>query len=298
MSINFYNLDMTGQQIKARLNQMGDLQAMQESINNMRTKLSNWRPVIVSVPDIIDEGDGQPNQYTFTYYPYDNQSTPVAYQSFKVYNGSKGSQGVQGVGISAITPLDNTPRLLFTLSDPASPGQTPRTIDVNIGATLRSVTTSYNTSNTAPINSSGVSESIYNVYENVLNAGHGTTPYSVGVDAFRTFVSTHEVTMPNEEQQSLGLEPAQQYSSYIYRNVSNLTIDNGAETPYPVNDIWLKFYTAVEGSSVSVTWPESWTFIGAKPAFGLGEVWEISVKDGVVVAVKVGNQSSQENNNG
>lgn len=295
MSINFYNLDMTGQQIKARLNQMGDLQAMQESINNMRTKLSNWRPVVVSVPDIIDKGDGQPNQYTFTYYPYDNQSTPEAYQSFKVYNGSKGSQGVQGVGISAITAVNNPPRLSFTLLDPRTGSTSQQQVDV--GATLRSTINNYDTDNTAPINGAGVSASIYNVYGDVLNVGHGTKPYSVGVDAFRTFVSMHEVTMPSEKY-TLELQPGWQYLSYICRNVSNLTIDNGAGTSYPINDIWLKFYTAAEGSSVSVTWPESWTFIGAKPAFGLGEVWEISVKDGVVVAVKVGNQSSQENNNG
>ena len=62
--------------------------------------------------------------------------------------------------------------------------------------------------------------------------------------------------------------------------ISTLTIN------YPTGqfEAWLKFTTASTGA-VTITLPES-KYIGEAPVFGNGETWELSIKDGVIVAAK------------
>lgn len=48
---------------------------------------------------------------------------------------------------------------------------------------------------------------------------------------------------------------------------------------------WLRITTAASGT-VSVTFPATVKYIGEAPSFGAGETWELSVKDGVVIAAK------------
>ena len=52
-------------------------------------------------------------------------------------------------------------------------------------------------------------------------------------------------------------------------------------------ECWMRLSFAATGD-VSVTFPQTAKYIGATPLFANGEVWEVSVKDGVVVAVKEG----------
>ena len=47
----------------------------------------------------------------------------------------------------------------------------------------------------------------------------------------------------------------------------------------------LKF---ADDGDIAVTMPES-KYIGAAPIFANGETWELSIKNGVVIAQKVGN---------
>lgn len=51
-------------------------------------------------------------------------------------------------------------------------------------------------------------------------------------------------------------------------------------------ECWVRLETAASGS-ISVTFPETAKFIGKTPSFGVGETWELSVKDNVVIALKV-----------
>jgi len=55
---------------------------------------------------------------------------------------------------------------------------------------------------------------------------------------------------------------------------------------YPAGqfEAWLKFITAASGA-VTITLPTS-QYIGEAPVFGNGETWELSIKDGVIVAAK------------
>ena len=71
-------------------------------------------------------------------------------------------------------------------------------------------------------------------------------------------------------------------TEYRYTDLETLTI-----SAYPSGNFeaWLKLTFAASGT-ITVTLPTS-SYIGATPTFGNGETWEISIKDGVVVAGKV-----------
>jgi hypothetical protein len=70
-------------------------------------------------------------------------------------------------------------------------------------------------------------------------------------------------------------------TEYRLTGVQTLTIT------FPTGDFacWLRITTAASGT-VSVTFPATVKYIGEAPSFGTGETWELSIKDGVVIAVK------------
>lgn len=72
-------------------------------------------------------------------------------------------------------------------------------------------------------------------------------------------------------------------TEYRLTNVATLTL------AYPVGNFecWLKLSFAASGS-VTVTLPTGTKYIGNAPSFANGETWEMSIKDGVVIAQKVG----------
>lgn len=69
---------------------------------------------------------------------------------------------------------------------------------------------------------------------------------------------------------------------YVLTNVALLTLT------YPIGNFecWLRITTRTDGA-VTITLPTS-SYIGYAPTFGRGETWEISIKDSVVIAQKVG----------
>ena len=71
-------------------------------------------------------------------------------------------------------------------------------------------------------------------------------------------------------------------SEYRLTNVTKLDIS------YPNSNFecWLRLSFATEGT-ITVQLPES-QYIGAAPTFANGDTWEISIKDGVVIAQKIG----------
>lgn len=71
-------------------------------------------------------------------------------------------------------------------------------------------------------------------------------------------------------------------TEYYLTDVADLTLT------FPTGNFecWISLTTAASGT-VNVTLPTS-QYIGSAPAFGNGETWEISIKNGIVVAVKVG----------
>lgn len=71
-------------------------------------------------------------------------------------------------------------------------------------------------------------------------------------------------------------------TEYYLADVSDLTLTYPAER----FESWIRLTTATEGT-ITITLPTS-QYIGDEPTFGSAETWEISVKDGVVVAQKVG----------
>ena len=70
-------------------------------------------------------------------------------------------------------------------------------------------------------------------------------------------------------------------TEYYLTNVANLTFT----FPSGNFECWISVITA--GSFTAINFPSGTTFIGNVPTFGAGEKWEISVKNGTVIAGKV-----------
>ena len=72
-------------------------------------------------------------------------------------------------------------------------------------------------------------------------------------------------------------------AEYRLTNVTALTF------AYPENDFecWIRL-TISKSGDVAVVLPEGTKYIGPAPTFANDEMWEISIKDGVVIAQKVG----------
>lgn len=70
-------------------------------------------------------------------------------------------------------------------------------------------------------------------------------------------------------------------TEYRLTGVQTLTIT----FPTGKFECWLRIQTA-ESGTITVTFPATVKYIGEAPSFGTGETWELSVKDGVVVAGK------------
>ena len=70
-------------------------------------------------------------------------------------------------------------------------------------------------------------------------------------------------------------------TEYYLDDVQSMTI------AFPTGDFscWLRIQTA-ESGTITVTFPATVKYIGEAPIFGAGETWELSVKDGVVIAMK------------
>ena len=72
-------------------------------------------------------------------------------------------------------------------------------------------------------------------------------------------------------------------TEYRLTDVTTLTLT------YPAGDFecWMRLTFAASGDA-TVTLPTGTKYIGTTPAFANGETWEMSIKDGVVIAQKVG----------
>lgn len=75
-------------------------------------------------------------------------------------------------------------------------------------------------------------------------------------------------------------------AEYRLTNVTNLTLT------YPKGNFecWMSLTFAASGT-ITVTLPTGTKYLGSSPDFKNGEVWEMSIKDGVVIAQKVGDGS-------
>lgn len=72
-------------------------------------------------------------------------------------------------------------------------------------------------------------------------------------------------------------------TEYRLADVTTLTLT------YPTGDFecWMRL-TFAESGDITVTLPTGTKYIGTVPSFANGETWELSIKDGVVIAQKVG----------
>ena len=99
------------------------------------------------------------------------------------------------------------------------------------------------------------------------------TPEAIGAKAVSTKVDTGTSLSMNDN------------TEYRLTNVTTLTL----YAPYQQTqyECWFRLTFANTGT-IAVSFPTGMKYIGSAPDFNNGESWEISVKDGVVIAQKIG----------
>ena len=99
------------------------------------------------------------------------------------------------------------------------------------------------------------------------------TPEAIGAKAVTTKVSTGDSFSMNDN------------TEYRLTNVTTLTLYAPHNRPH--YECWFSLTFANSGK-VTVTLPTDMKYIGSAPDFNNGESWEMSIKDGVVIAQKIG----------
>lgn len=99
------------------------------------------------------------------------------------------------------------------------------------------------------------------------------TPEAIGAKAVSTKVDTGTSLSMNDN------------TEYRLTNVTTLTL----YAPYQQTqyECWFRL-TFADTGTITVSFPTGMKYIGSAPDFNNGESWEISVKDGVVIAQKIG----------
>ena len=99
------------------------------------------------------------------------------------------------------------------------------------------------------------------------------TPEAIGAEAVSTKVNTGTSFAMNDN------------TEYRLTNVTTLTL----HAPYQQEhyECWFSL-TFADSGTITVTLPTGMRYIGSAPDFNNGESWEMSIKDGVVIALKIG----------
>lgn len=99
------------------------------------------------------------------------------------------------------------------------------------------------------------------------------TPEAIGAKEVTTKVSTGDSFSMNDN------------TEYRLTNVTTLTLYAPHNRPH--YECWFSLTFANSGT-ITVTLPTDMKYIGSAPDFNNGESWEMSIKDGVVIAQKIG----------
>ena len=214
----------------------------------------------------------------------------------------KPSRGLQGEKGTAFQYSDFTSEQLAALKgEPGAKGET------GVGIETCNLFYQYGNSNVTPptgswtavIPSSATGEYLWTRIQFTYTGGKSPTFIALvtkqgkdGTDA--------SVTAANIET-ALGYIPQRAVTEYSYSTAQmSVTLADNAEyrmtglqtltVQYPEDanfECWMRLNFAASGN-VTVTLPTGTKYIGNAPSFANGETWEMSIKDGVVIAQKVG----------
>ena len=214
----------------------------------------------------------------------------------------KPSRGLQGEKGTAFQYSDFTSEQLAALKgEPGAKGET------GVGIATCNLFYQYGNSNVTPptgswttvIPSSATGEYLWTRIQFTYTGGKSPTFIALvtkqGKDG-----SDASVTAANIET-ALGYIPQRAVTEYSYSTAQmSVTLADNAEyrmtglqtltVQYPEDanfECWMRLTFAASGN-VTVTLPAGTRYIGNAPSFANGETWEMSIKDGVVIAQKVG----------
>lgn len=214
----------------------------------------------------------------------------------------KPSRGLQGEKGTAFQYSDFTSEQLAALKgEPGAKGET------GVGIATCNLFYQYGNSNVTPptgswtavIPSSATGEYLWTRIQFTYTGGKSPTFIALvtkqGKDG-----SDASVTAANIET-ALGYIPQRAVTEYSYSTAQmSVTLADNAEyrmtglqtltVQYPEDakfECWMRLNFAASGN-ITVTLPADTKYIGTAPDFKNGETWEMSIKDGVVIAQKVG----------
>lgn len=214
----------------------------------------------------------------------------------------KPSRGLQGEKGTAFQYSDFTSEQLAALKgEPGAKGET------GVGIATCNLFYQYGNSNVTPptgswtavIPSSATGEYLWTRIQFTYTGGKSPTFIALvtkqGKDG-----SDASVTAANIET-ALGYIPQRAVTEYSYSTAQvSATLNDNAEyrmtglqtltVQYPEDakfESWMRL-TFAESGNITVTLPTGTRYIGNAPSFANGETWEMSIKDGVVIAQKVG----------
>lgn len=103
----------------------------------------------------------------------------------------------------------------------------------------------------------------------------------VNLTDFNTVLANKQnVTQISTQSAPTTVTLADNYEYYL-TNVANLTIT------FPTGNFECWLYIETASSSTEITFPANTRYIGDGPEFAAGEAWEVSIKNGIVIAGKV-----------
>lgn len=287
MAIKFYDLNMTGQQVKQLLEAAGKIGTIEENLGNLTGQLNGWKFVDFVSPEPINTESGKCNEYTLKFYKYNDSKNPYKEYQFAIYNGE---QGDDGATITNIEVSDQNPEtLIFTVGGNA-------THQVNLTNPLTQVSSTYNPKGLLAANGRAIYDSMYHAIE---NQGTKTMPEMNDKDEdFDKKTATMDVI------NYWFNEPLKMSQEKINNSENNGNFTPIVGRPYiftGINKLHFQYNYDLDGNNalrlwcqievdnnkdatIDITFPEGIEYIGQVPNFKHGQKWEIISEYNYVMA--------------
>lgn len=288
MAIKFYDLNMTGQQVKQLLEAAGKIGTIEANLGDLTDKLNGWKFVDFVSPELINTESGKCNEYTLKFYKYNDSKNPYKEYQFDIYNGERGDDGATITNIEVSDPDSKT--LTFTVGNNA-------TYSVNLTEPLTQVSSTYNPDGLSAANGRAIYDSMYHAI--IDNQGTKIMPEMNDKDKdfnkktatmdvidywFNTPLKMSQIEINNSEN-SGNFTPIVG-RPYIFTGINKLHFQYNYDLD---GNNALRLWCQIEvdnnkNAEIDITFPEGIEYIGQVPNFKHGQKWEIISEYNYVMA--------------
>ena len=288
MAIKFYDLNMTGQQVKQLLDAAGRIDTIERNLNGLTNQLNEWKFVDFVSPELINTESGKCNKYTLKFYKYNDSENPYKECQFDIYNGEQGDDGATITKIEVDSKDPDRQTLIFTVGD--SPHS------VKLTDALTQVSSTYNPTGLSAANGCAIYDSMYHAIENQEtktmpemndkdeNFDKKTATMDVINYWFNEPLKMSQIEINNSEN-SGNFTPIVG-RPYIFTGINKLHFQYNYDLDgNNALRLWCQIEVDnTEGATIDITFPEGIEYIGQVPQFKRGQKWEIISEYNYVMA--------------